>query len=45
MRLDGRTAVITGAARRIGLAIAARLARDGATVALVDRDRPASTSS
>jgi 3-oxoacyl-[acyl-carrier protein] reductase len=34
----GRTAVVTGGAAGIGLAIAARLAREGAKVALWDRD-------
>ncbi|KMO84122.1 SDR family oxidoreductase [Mycolicibacterium chubuense] len=36
--LEGRTAVITGAARGIGLSIATRLAAHGAQVALVDLD-------
>ncbi len=36
--LAGRVAVVTGAARGIGAAIAARLARGGASVVLADRD-------
>jgi 3-oxoacyl-[acyl-carrier protein] reductase len=41
MTLQGRTALITGGARGIGLAIAERLLREGARVALADRDGPA----
>ena len=36
--LGGRVAIITGGARGIGLAVAERLARSGAKVALWDRD-------
>jgi len=40
-RYDGRTAIVTGAARGIGAGIAQRLASEGATVAVLDLDQAA----
>ncbi len=37
-RFDGRIAVVTGAARGIGLGIATRFADEGASVAVLDLD-------
>ena len=38
MRFDGKTALVTGGARGIGLAISERLVSEGARVAIADRD-------
>ena len=44
MSFEGKTALVTGAAKGIGLAVAQHLARDGARVVLIDRDREALTA-
>jgi len=41
---EGKTVLVTGAAKGIGLAVAEHMARDGAHVALIDRDRDALTN-
>ncbi|MGJ8569094.1 MAG: SDR family NAD(P)-dependent oxidoreductase [Hoeflea sp.] len=41
MRLDGRTAIVTGGAKGIGLAIVRRLVSDGAKVMIADIDEAA----
>ena len=38
MRLDGRGAIVTGAANGLGLSIARTLSQEGARVALADLD-------
>ena len=43
-RLQDRIAIVTGAARGIGLACAQRFATEGAKVVLADRDEPAGTA-
>ncbi|MFZ0216999.1 MAG: SDR family NAD(P)-dependent oxidoreductase, partial [Candidatus Dormiibacterota bacterium] len=41
LQLTGKRAIVTGGSRGIGLAVADALAREGAAVALVARNRPA----
>ena len=43
MRFEGQTAIVTGAARGIGAAIAQRLASEGASVMIADIDQQAAT--
>lgn len=40
MIFDGKTVLVTGAAKGIGLAVAQHMAREGAGVAMIDRDGP-----
>src|SRR3954468_20902099 len=41
MRLEGKVIVVTGGSQGIGEALARRYAREGAGVAILNRDRPA----
>ncbi|AUG28509.1 MULTISPECIES: SDR family NAD(P)-dependent oxidoreductase [Microbacterium] len=43
-QLTGKTALVTGAAKGIGLAVASRFVREGARVVLADRDVDAATT-
>lgn len=43
MKLRGKTAIVTGASRGIGLAIAKALAREGVKLALISRTKPPAT--
>ena len=45
MALDGKVAVVTGAARGIGRGIALRLATNGADIAINDREETDNTAS
>jgi NAD(P)-dependent dehydrogenase (short-subunit alcohol dehydrogenase family) len=39
MKLEGKTAIVTGGARGIGQAVALRLARDGANIGILDIEK------
>lgn len=43
MKLSGKTAIVTGASRGIGLAIAKALAHEGVKLALISRSKPPAT--
>jgi meso-butanediol dehydrogenase / (S,S)-butanediol dehydrogenase / diacetyl reductase len=44
MAIEGQAALVTGGGRGIGKAIALRLAREGADIAVVDVDREAAAA-